>query len=89
LYRLAKQDFSSLIAKLHPTLARTHTRPKGSSTSVSVLIMVAITLRYLAGGQIFFKAWPHCVADSIAYQVVDEMLAAMNYNLGNCWLLRC
>jgi hypothetical protein len=33
LYRLSKQDFSSLIAKLHPTLARTHTRPEGSSAS--------------------------------------------------------
>jgi DDE superfamily endonuclease len=83
LYRLSKLDFSSLLAKLHPTLARTHTRPEGSSASVPVPIMVAITLRYLAGGQILDIGWSYGVADSTAYQVVDETLAAMNYNLGN------
>jgi hypothetical protein len=67
LYRLAKQDFSSLVAKLHPTLARTHTRPEGSSASVPVPIMVAITVRYLAGGQILDIAWPYGVADSGAF----------------------
>jgi hypothetical protein len=52
LYHLSKLDFSSLVAKLHPTLARTHTRPEGSSASVPVPIVVTISLRYLAGGQI-------------------------------------
>jgi hypothetical protein len=44
LYRLSKLDFSSLISKQNPTLARTHTRPEGSSASVPAPIMVAITL---------------------------------------------
>jgi hypothetical protein len=83
LYRLSKQNFSSLVAKLHPTLARTHTRPEGSSASVPVPIMVAITLRYLAGGQILNIAWPYGVADSTAYQLVDETLAAINYHIDN------
>jgi DDE superfamily endonuclease len=83
LYCLSKQDFSSLVAKLHPTLARTHTQPEGSSASVPVPIMVAITLRYLAGGQILDITWPYGVADSTAYQVVDETLAAINYHLDN------
>jgi hypothetical protein len=51
LHRLSKQEFSSLVAKLHPTLTRTHTRPEGSSASVPVPIVVAISLRYRAGGQ--------------------------------------
>jgi DDE superfamily endonuclease len=83
LYRLSKQDFSSLVAKLHPTLARSHTRPEGSSTFVPVPIMVAMTLRYLAGGQILDIAWPYGIADSTTYQVVDETLAAINYHLDN------
>jgi hypothetical protein len=83
LYRLSKQDFSSLVAKLHPTVARTHTWPEGSSASVPVQIMVAVTLRYLAGGQILDIAWLYGVADSTTYQVVDETLATMNYYLDN------
>jgi DDE superfamily endonuclease len=83
LYRLSKQDFSSFVAKLHPTLARMLTRPEGSSVSVSVPIVVAITLRYLAGDQILDIEWPCGVADSAAYRVVDETLAAINYHLDN------
>jgi hypothetical protein len=37
----------------------------------------------IAGGQILGRAWPYGVTDSIAYQVVDETLAPINYHLGN------
>jgi DDE superfamily endonuclease len=45
--------------------------------------MVAITLRYLAGGQILDIAGPYGIADPTVYQVVDETLAAINYHLDN------
>jgi hypothetical protein len=40
--------------------------------------MLAVTMRYLAGGQALDLGWPFGIADSTTYQVIDEILEAIN-----------
>jgi hypothetical protein len=43
--------------------------------------MIAITMRYLAGGHALDLWWPFGIVDSTSYQVIDETLEAANRRL--------
>jgi hypothetical protein len=83
LYRLGKQDFTSLVRLVEPELHRAQTRPHGVASSVSPDVILAVTLRYLAGANVLDLRWPYGLADSTVYAVIDERLDALNILLNN------
>jgi hypothetical protein len=74
LYRLEIQDFTFLIGLLDPDLRRTHSRPYGVASSASPSVMLAVTLRYLAGAKVLDLGWPYGLSDSTVYALIDETL---------------
>jgi DDE superfamily endonuclease len=78
---MPKAEFTKLVEKLSPTISRNHTRPVGSSESVDTRIMVAITMRFLSGGQPLDLGWPYGIADSTVYMVIDDTIASMDVML--------
>jgi hypothetical protein len=83
LYRLPKADFLAFVEEVSPKISRTHSRPVGSAESVDPRVMLAVTMRYLAGGQALDLGWLFGIAASITYQVIDENLEAINRHLKN------
>jgi hypothetical protein len=45
--------------------------------------MIAVTIRYLEGGQVLDLCWPYGLADSTTYLIIDETLQAMDAELDN------
>jgi hypothetical protein len=83
LYRLGKHDLMSLVRMVEPELSRTQTRPYGIASSVNPKVMLAVTLRYLAGAKIHDLSWPYGLADSTVYAIIDETLNSLNVLLSN------
>jgi DDE superfamily endonuclease len=83
LYRLSKSDFLAVVGEIFPSIARTHSRPVDSAESLNPQAILAVTRRYLAGGQALDLGWPFGIADSTTYQVIDEILEALNRHLKN------
>jgi DDE superfamily endonuclease len=83
LYRLGKQDFTNLVRLVEPELHRAQTLPHGVASSVIPDVMLAVTLRYLAGAKVLDLSWPYGLADSTVYAVIDETLDALNILLNN------
>jgi hypothetical protein len=72
LYRLSKSGFLAFVEDISPTISRTHSRPVGSAEGVYPRVVLAVTMRYPAGGQALNLGWPFGIADSTTYQVIDE-----------------
>jgi hypothetical protein len=83
MHRLSKSDFLAFVEEISLTISRTHSRPVGSAESVDPRVMLAVTMRYLAGGQALDLGWPFGIADSTTYHVIDENLEAINRHLKN------
>jgi hypothetical protein len=83
LYRLGKQDFTSLVRLVEPELLRAQTRPHGIAYSFSPDVMLAMTLRYLAGTKVLDLTWPYGLADSTFYTIIDKTVDTLNILLNN------
>jgi hypothetical protein len=83
LYRLGKQDFTSLVRLVEPKLRLSQTRPHGIASSVNPDVMLAMNLRYLAGAKVLDLGWPYGLADSTVYAIIDETLNTLNILLNN------
>jgi hypothetical protein len=82
-YWLSKSDFLAVVDEISPTISRTHSRPVGSADSLYPQVILAVTMRYLAGGQAMDLGWPFGFADSTANQEIDKSLEAFNRHLKN------
>jgi hypothetical protein len=80
---MPKSNFLTLVDKLSPTIAPTHTRPVGSAEIVDPRVMMAITTRFLVGGKPLDLGWPNGIADSTVCILIDETLASMDATLDN------
>jgi hypothetical protein len=68
LYRLSKSDFLAVVDEISPSIARTLLRPIDSAESLDPQVMLAVTMRYLAGGQVLDLGWPfrHCQVNRLS-----------------------
>jgi hypothetical protein len=83
LYRLSKAQFLQLSDLLKPALSRAHSRPVGSNSALTTEVMLAISLRILAGACYLDVAWPYGVAEVTVYAILDETLRVIDRVLDN------
>jgi hypothetical protein len=83
LYRLSKETFLKLVTLIYPRLVRKKSRGPGKASSMDPRVMLAITLRFLAGATCLNLAWPYCIALPTVYSVIDETLEVLDDSLQN------
>jgi DDE superfamily endonuclease len=83
LYRLSKVDFMNLSLLLRPRLERQLSRPRGCKPALKTTVMLAVTMRILAGASYLDVGWPYGLADATVYVIFDETLAALDEVLDN------
>jgi DDE superfamily endonuclease len=83
LHRLSKVTFLELVTLIYPRLVRKKSRGPGKAGSMDPRVVLAITLRFLAGAICLDLAWPYCVAFPTAYSVIDETLEVLDDSLQN------
>jgi hypothetical protein len=88
LYRMSKQSFAVLAGIADPRLRRRIFR-SGIAASVDVKIMLAVTLRLLAGASYLDVGWPYGIAESTVYRIADETLQAIDEALDNIQFPSC
>jgi hypothetical protein len=77
LHRLSKADFMKLSLLLRPHLERQQSHPRGCNPAVKTTVMLAITMRILAGASYLDVGWLSGLADATVYAFFDETLAAI------------
>jgi hypothetical protein len=83
LYRLSKETSLELVTCINLRLVRKKSRGPGKAGSVDPRVMLAITLRFLAGATCLDLAWPYCIAPPTVYSVIDETLELLDDALQN------
>jgi DDE superfamily endonuclease len=83
LYRLSKETFLELVTLIDPRLVRKKSLGPGKAGSMDPRVMLAITLRFLAGATCLDLAWPYCIALPTVYSVIVETLEVLDDSLEN------
>jgi hypothetical protein len=66
-----------------PHLGRQQSRPRGCNPAVKTSVILAVTMRILAGASYLDVGWPYGLADATVYVNFDETLAALGEVLDN------
>jgi DDE superfamily endonuclease len=83
LYRTSKEEFNSLLSLIESDLRRSRTRPLGIASSADPRVMLAVTMRYLAGAKVLDIGWPYRLGDTTFYSLLDETLECISSRLEN------
>jgi hypothetical protein len=81
MYRICKSNFQILVSLLEPDLFRACVRRNCVASTVHPNVMVAGTIRFLAGAKVLDLGCPYGLAESTVYVVIDETFDAMNSRL--------
>jgi hypothetical protein len=83
LYRTSKEEFKSLLSLIVSDLRRSRTRPLWIASSADPRVMLAVTLRYIAGANVFDIGWPYGLGDSTLYSLLDKTLECISNRFQN------
>lgn len=86
LYRVSKTQFLKLSYMIRPLCERKQKRLNGTKHSIEVSVMLACTLRILAGANYLDISWPYGLSISSVYSCFEQCSYALNRTLK---ILRC
>ena len=78
LYRVSKKCFLTLSRLVKPLLYRPRSRTFAGLPVADHRVMLAITLRFLAGASYLDLGWPYGISDATVYKFVGDVLEALD-----------